>query len=68
MFNTSFDEQNSGMQQSTACDEVIRRHEKVSTILNSAESLSIQELKNCDDLTSYRDWFAKLIKQVNKFQ
>ena len=63
--NTSFDEQ-SAVQVSQLCDEVIKYRQKVHDTLMHADSIDAKELKTCDDLTPYRAWFIKLIKQSNK--
>jgi cell shape-determining protein MreC len=41
---------------------------KLERMLSDDESLSIQELKQCENLNLYRDWLVKIIKQATDLQ
>ena len=49
-------------------DEVIKYQSKVADILNSPEALSVREIKTCEDMGPYKDWFIQLVKYTNKLQ
>lgn len=49
-------------------NDVLKYQNRVKDILIDEDSISVKELKRCENLGPYRDWFCKLIKQVNKFQ
>ena len=41
---------------------------KLERMLSDDESLSIQELKQCENLNLYMDWLVKIIKQATDLQ
>ena len=49
-------------------DEIIKYRNKVAGILESGDGVTVHDLKQAEDLSPYRDWFIKLIKQTNKLQ
>ena len=49
-------------------DEIIKYRNKVAGVLDSGDGVSVKELKQLEDLTPYREWFIKLVKQTSKLQ
>ena len=47
-------------------DLVIKYKDKVADVLNNSDGITAKELKKCQDLSPYRDWFIKLLKYTNK--
>ena len=69
--DTSFDESNAAQPKkfdTSIADEVIKYRQKVVNVLESPEAITVRELKTLDDLTPYREWIIKLVKQTDKLQ
>ena len=47
-------------------DQIRRYKDKVADVLNNSDGITAKELKKCQDLSPYRDWFIQLLKYTNK--
>ena len=49
-------------------DEVIKNKMKVQTTLQSQDAISIDELRQCDNLNPYKDWFVQVLEDTQALQ
>ena len=49
-------------------EDLIRYKKKLSETLQNKDSITIDELKICDNLNPYKHWFIKVVKKANKMQ
>ena len=49
-------------------EDLIRYKKKLHDTLQNEDSLTIDELQDCENLNPYKDWFIKVVKRANKMQ
>ena len=49
-------------------DEVIKNKMKVQATLQSQDAISIDELRQCDNLNPYKDWFVQVLEDMQALQ
>ena len=49
-------------------EDLIKYKKKLSDTLQNKDSITIDELKDCENLNPYKDWFIKVVKRANKMQ
>ena len=49
-------------------EDLIKYKKKLSDTLQNKDSITIDELRDCENLNPYKDWFIKVVKRANKMQ
>ena len=49
-------------------DEILKYKQKLQETLHSKDSISIDELKDCDNINPYKDWFMNILTESKALQ
>ena len=55
----------SDVENHSAADDLIRLKNKLSENLNSRDAITVQELKECQNLNPYKEWLINLLVDAN---